>query len=210
MLLMFYSRTEKHAIAANTAFFVMLVSLFSVLINDADLVSQVSPTLILLSAIVSVHSAFYYSCHRELFNGIIEQLVLQPILLEVFVAKKILYTSLLYQLSFLLVMPIITILTGMQFLVALKLLFVLLLSIPIIITLSLLCGVLSIQQNNGSVITSVLVLPLIIPIMILAHGFIYNSSAYKDLYSLLFLILFTVPINVIAISYLLQKAVQKQ
>ena len=204
MFLTYQFLSEKNNILSNSCLIVIIISLFTILIKDIEIIERIGPNLIFIAIVIVLHSVFYHSFNQECSNGIIEQILLQPINIELFLAKRIFYTSLFYQVSTLMIMPILGILININSYMTCKLILATLFSIPTIIALSLLGGILSMKKGNNNIVMSIITLPLLIPISILGNSIIYNITEYKALLSLFLLVIFTFPINIIAISHSLK------
>lgn len=208
MLLTYQFLSERKNILSNICLLIVIISMFAILINDNELMQEVAPDIICIFITIILHSAFYHSFYREWADGVIEQILLQPIIIELFLIRKILVTSLFYQISIILVMPFLSVLTNMSSLASYKLMLSTLCSTPAIITLSLLGSALSISDNHNNTTMSIIILPLLIPVLILSSSVAHSSEMYTELLSLFILTILTIPINVIAISYLLKESVQ--
>ncbi|MBQ4874776.1 MAG: heme exporter protein CcmB [Rickettsiaceae bacterium H1] len=208
MFLTYQLFSEKKNIIFNIFLLIIISVLFILLINENEIIEKIGVNIIYISTILTFHSIFYHSLNKDFSNGTIEQLLLQPISIELFFIKKIFCTSLFYQFNMIFVIPFLSTLINISIYSTLKLTLVTIFSIPIIITISLLGGTLSLKSKD---IMSIITLPLLIPILIFGSSAIHsNTQEYTNLLLLLILVILTIPINIIAISYLLKAAIQNE
>lgn len=202
--------SRRYNIIFNTCLLVLTIILFTMLIKDSLIIQEIGPSLIFVSVILVLQSAAYHPLQQEYTNGTIEQILLQPIPLIPFIIKRVIYNTLFYQIGILLIIPIIYIMTNIDHDVFYRLTISLLCSIPIIIAISFTCSALSLKRDYSGIITSIISLPLLVPISILANSVVYVTNGYKELLCLFVVILLTLPVNIMGIYYSLKIAVENE
>ena len=199
--------SNKNNIFANTAVLILIVALFAILIKNDLILQNIGPSIIFISVVMVLHSIFYHIFQAEYSNGIIEQILLQPIFTPLFITQKLLSHTLFYQIIIMIITPMLGTILHLESVVIYRVILSLVLSIPVIIMISSTIGILA---KNNSIIVSVLTLPLLIPISILGNSIIYNIGEYKEVLSLLALIILTLPLNLIAICYFLKVGIENE
>ena len=162
-------------------FFVVVTSLFPLGIGaDPALLRKVAPGVIWVAALLSTLLGLHRMFAADYQDGTLEQLILSPQPLVLLVAGKILAHWLVCGLPLVILAPII----GIQFDLDVDSLYVLmvtlLLGTPVLSLLGSIGAALTLGVRGGSVLMSLLVLPLYIPVLIFGAGAVYANSVGLD------------------------------
>jgi len=158
-------------------FFVVVTSLFPLGIGaDPALLRKVAPGVIWVAALLSTLLGLHRMFAADYQDGTLEQLILSPQPLVLLVAGKILAHWLVCGLPLVILAPII----GIQFDLDVDSLYVLmvtlLLGTPVLSLLGSIGAALTLGLRGGSVLMSLLILPLYVPVLIFGAGAVYASS----------------------------------
>jgi len=162
-------------------FFVVVTSLFPLGIGaDAALLRKIAPGVLWVAALLSTLLGLQRMFAADYLDGALEQLVLSPQPLVLLVAGKIVAHWLVCGLPLVLIAPII----GIQFDLDASSLYVLmgtlLLGTPVLSLLGSIGAALTLGVRGGSVLMSLLILPLYIPVLIFGAGAVYANSVGLD------------------------------
>jgi len=158
-------------------FFVVVTSLFPLGIGaDPALLRKVAPGVIWVAALLSTLLGLHRMFAADYQDGTLEQLILSPQPLVLLVAGKIMAHWLVCGLPLVILAPII----GIQFDLDVDSLYVLmvtlLLGTPVLSLLGSIGAALTLGLRGGSVLMSLLILPLYVPVLIFGAGAVYASS----------------------------------
>lgn len=174
LLIAFRRRSE---IIYQLIFFIMVVSLFPLAIgDDKALLEKVAPAIIWVTALLATMLSLDSLFRSDFEDGTLEQLVLLKTPLAILVTAKISAHWFITGLPLILITPLLAILLYIPAEVISTLLFTLLLGTP---TLSLIGAVgiaLTVGLRQGGVILSLLIIPLYVPVLILATLTLQNSA----------------------------------
>jgi heme exporter protein B len=182
----FYALLKRDLILANRRraelanpllFFIIVISLFPLGTSPESKVLQaIAPGIIwvaaLLAAMLSLDSLF----RSDFEDGSLEQLVLTPHSLPLLVLAKILAHWLVTGLPLLLIAPLLSVLLFLPNTAIFTLMITLLLGTPILSLIGAIGVALTVGLRRGSVLLSLLVLPLYIPVLIFAAGAINEAA----------------------------------
>lgn len=186
---------RKSEVLTALFFFVVVTSLFPLGIGaDPDLLRKVAPGVIWVAALLSTLLGLHRMFAADYQDGTLEQLVLSPQPLVILVAGKIIAHWLVCGLPLVLLAPII----GIQFDLDTSSLYVLmaalLLGTPVLSLLGSIGAALTLGLRGGSLLMSLLILPLYVPVLIFGAGAVYansvglNISGHISLLSALFIL----------------------
>jgi heme exporter protein B len=168
---------RKSEVLTALFFFIIVTSLFPLGIGaDAALLRKIAPGVIWVAALLSTLLGLQRMFAADYLDGTLEQLLLSPRSFTVLVLGKITAHWIVCGLPLVILAPII----GLQFDLdasALKVLMLaLLLGTPILSLLGSVGAALTLGIRGGSVLMSLLVLPLYIPVLIFGAGAVYADS----------------------------------
>ena len=168
---------RKSEVLTALFFFVVVTSLFPLGIGaDPALLRKVAPGVIWVAALLSTLLGLHRMFAADYQDGTLEQLILSPQPLVLLVAGKILAHWLVCGLPLVILAPII----GIQFDLDVDSLYVLmvtlLLGTPVLSLLGSIGAALTLGLRGGSVLMSLLILPLYVPVLIFGAGAVYASS----------------------------------
>jgi heme exporter protein B len=172
---------RKSEVLTALFFFVVVTSLFPLGIGaDVALLRKIAPGVLWVAALLSTLLGLQRMFAADYLDGALEQLVLSPQPLVLLVAGKIVAHWLVCGLPLVLIAPII----GIQFDLDASSLYVLmgtlLLGTPVLSLLGSIGAALTLGVRGGSVLMSLLILPLYIPVLIFGAGAVYANSVGLD------------------------------
>lgn len=172
---------RKSEVLTALFFFVVVTSLFPLGIGaDAALLRKIAPGVLWVAALLSTLLGLQRMFAADYMDGALEQLILTPQPLVLLVAGKITAHWLVSGLPLVLLAPII----GIQFDLDASSLYVLmgslLLGTPVLSLLGSIGAALTLGVRGGSVLMSLLILPLYIPVLIFGAGAVYAQSVGLD------------------------------
>jgi len=172
---------RKSEVLTALFFFVVVTSLFPLGIGaDVALLRKIAPGVLWVAALLSTLLGLQRMFAADYFDGALEQLVLSPQPLVLLVAGKIVAHWLVCGLPLVLIAPII----GIQFDLDASSLYVLmgtlLLGTPVLSLLGSIGAALTLGVRGGSILMSLLILPLYIPVLIFGAGAVYANSVGLD------------------------------
>ncbi len=172
---------RKSEVLTALFFFVVVTSLFPLGIGaDAALLRKIAPGVLWVAALLSTLLGLQRMFAADYMDGALEQLILTPQPLVLLVAGKITAHWLVSGLPLVLLAPII----GIQFDLDASSLYVLmgslLLGTPVLSLLGSIGAALTLGVRGGSVLMSLLILPLYIPVLIFGAGAVYANSVGLD------------------------------
>ena len=163
-------------------FFVVVTSLFPLGIGaDAALLRKIAPGVLWVAALLSTLLGLQRMFATDYQDGSLEQLALSPQPMVLLVAGKIIAHWLVCGLPLVLLAPLI----GIQFDLDPSSLYVLMgtliLGTPVLSLLGSIGAALTLGVRGGSVLLSLLILPLYIPVLIFGAGAVYANSVGLDI-----------------------------
>ena len=173
---------RKSEVLTALFFFVVVTSLFPLGIGaDGDLLRKIAPGVLWVAALLSTLLGLQRMFAADYLDGALEQLILTPQSLVLLVSGKIAAHWLVSGLPLVLLAPII----GIQFDLDASSLYVLMASLllgtPVLSLLGSIGAALTLGVRGGSVLMSLLILPLYVPVLIFGAGAVYANSVGLDI-----------------------------
>jgi heme exporter protein B len=173
---------RKSEVLTALFFFVVVTSLFPLGIGaDGALLRKIAPGVLWVAALLSTLLGLQRMFAADYLDGALEQLILTPQSLVLLVSGKIAAHWLVSGLPLVLLAPII----GIQFDLDASSLYVLMASLllgtPVLSLLGSIGAALTLGVRGGSVLISLLILPLYIPVLIFGAGAVYANSVGLDI-----------------------------
>jgi heme exporter protein B len=168
---------RKSEVLTALFFFVVVTSLFPLGIGaDAALLRKIAPGVIWVAALLATLLGLHRMFAADYADGALEQIALSPQPLVLLVAGKIIAHWIVCGLPLVILAPVI----GIQFDLDPNSLYVLmgtlLLGTPVLSLLGSIGAALTLGVRGGSVLMSLLILPLYIPVLIFGAGAVYANS----------------------------------
>ena len=172
---------RKSEVLTALFFFVVVTSLFPLGIGaDAALLRKIAPGVLWVAALLSTLLGLHRMFAADYQDGALEQLALSPQPMVLLVTGKIIAHWIVCGLPLVLLAPVI----GVQFDLESSSLYVLmgalLLGTPVLSLLGSIGAALTLGVRGGSVLLSLLILPLYIPVLIFGAGAVYANSVGLD------------------------------
>ena len=172
---------RKSEVLTALFFFVVVTSLFPLGIGaDAALLRKIAPGVLWVAALLSTLLGLHRMFAADYHDGSLEQLALSPQPMVLLVAGKIIAHWIVCGLPLVLLAPVI----GIQFDLDASSLYVLmgtlLLGTPVLSLVGSIGAALTLGVRGGSVLLSLLILPLYIPVLIFGAGAVYANSVGLD------------------------------
>jgi heme exporter protein B len=172
---------RKSEVLTALFFFVVVTSLFPLGIGaDAALLRKIAPGVIWVAALLSTLLGLQRMFAADYADGALEQIALSPQPMVLLVAGKMIAHWMVCGLPLVILAPII----GIQFDLDTSSLYILmgtlLLGTPVLSLLGSIGAALTLGVRGGSVLMSLLVLPLYIPVLIFGAGAVYANSVGRD------------------------------
>lgn len=160
---------KRIEIANSLLFFIIIITLFPISIDhDAALLKRMAPGIICVATLLSTLLSLERLFADDLHDGTLEQLALLSTPLQMIVLVKVFSHWLITGLPLILISPVIAVLLSLDFNVWLALTGVLLLSTPAFSFIGAVGAALTVNMRKGSILLSLLTLPLYIPTLIFA------------------------------------------
>lgn len=149
------------------AFYIIIVTLFTFALGPQGIRIYAGAVMCvaLLLAVVTMLPLFY---ERDDEDGTLEQYLLQPALLEWLVLAKICGQWLAVAAPLLVISPLLAVMAGLDSEQTLSALLLLLLATPSIIAIGSVAAGLTLGARRGGLLQAIIVLPLYVPLLILA------------------------------------------
>jgi heme exporter protein B len=173
---------RKSEVLTALFFFIVVTSLFPLGIGaDVALLRKIAPGVIWVAALLSTLLGLQRMFASDYADGSLEQLALAPQSMVLLVTGKIIAHWIVCGLPLVLLAPLI----GIQFDLDASSLYVLmgtlLLGTPVLSLLGSIGAALTLGVRGGSVLLSLLILPLYIPVLIFGAGAVYANSVGLDI-----------------------------
>jgi heme exporter protein B len=173
---------RKSEVLTALFFFIVVTSLFPLGIGaDAALLRKIAPGVIWVAALLSTLLGLQRMFAGDYADGALEQLALAPQSMVLLVTGKIIAHWIVCGLPLVLLAPLI----GIQFDLDASSLYVLmgtlLLGTPVLSLLGSIGAALTLGVRGSSVLMSLLILPLFIPVLIFGAGAVYANSVGLDI-----------------------------
>ena len=168
---------RKSEVLTALFFFVVVTSLFPLGIGaDAALLRKIAPGVIWVAALLATLLGLHRMFAADYADGTLEQMALSPQPMVLLVVGKMIAHWIVCGLPLVILAPII----GIQFDLDLSSLYVLmgtlLMGTPVLSLLGSIGAALTLGVRGGSVLMSLLILPLYIPVLIFGAGAVYVNS----------------------------------
>ena len=172
---------RKSEVLTALFFFVVVTSLFPLGIGaDTALLRKIAPGVIWVAALLSTLLGLQRMFAADYADGALEQIALSPQPMVLLVAGKMIAHWMVCGLPLVILAPII----GIQFDLDTSSLYILmgtlLLGTPVLSLLGSIGAALTLGVRGGSILMSLLVLPLYIPVLIFGAGAVYANSVGLD------------------------------
>jgi len=172
---------RKSEVLTALFFFVVVTSLFPLGIGaDASLLRKIAPGVLWVAALLSTLLGLHRMFASDYQYGALEQLALAPQPMVILVTGKIIAHWMVCGLPLVLLAPLI----GIQFDLDTSSLYILMLSLllgtPVLSLLGSVGAALTLGVRGGSILMSLLILPLYIPVLIFGAGAVYANSVGLD------------------------------
>ena len=172
---------RKSEVLTALFFFVVVTSLFPLGIGaDAALLRKIAPGVIWVAALLSTLLGLHRMFAADYADGALEQMALSPQPMVMIVAGKIVAHWIVCGLPLVILAPMI----GIQFDLDRSSLYVLmgtlLLGTPVLSLLGSIGAALTLGVRGSSLLVSLLILPLYIPVLIFGAGAVYANSVGLD------------------------------
>ena len=172
---------RKSEVLTALFFFVVVTSLFPLGIGaDTALLRKIAPGVIWVAALLSTLLGLQRIFAADYADGALEQIALSPQPMVLLVAGKMIAHWMVCGLPLVILAPII----GIQFDLDTSSLYILmgtlLLGTPVLSLLGSIGAALTLGVRGGSILMSLLVLPLYVPVLIFGAGAVYANSVGLD------------------------------
>ena len=172
---------RKSEVLTALFFFVIVTSLFPLGIGaDGALLRKIAPGVIWVAALLSTLLGLQRIFSADYADGTLEQMVLSPQPFVLLVAGKIAAHWLVCGLPLVILAPIIGIQFDMDAGSLRVLILALLLGTPVLSLIGSIGAALTLGVRGGSVLMSLIVLPLYIPVLIFGAGAVYANTVGLD------------------------------
>ncbi|MCW1966146.1 heme exporter protein CcmB [Polynucleobacter sp.] len=172
---------RKSEVLTALFFFIVVTSLFPLGVGaDAALLRKIAPGVIWVAALLATLLGLQRMFAADYVDGALEQMALSPYPMVLLMTGKILAHWLVCGLPLVILAPII----GIQFDLDASSLYVLmgtlLLGTPVLSLLGSIGAALTLGVRGGSLLMSLLILPLYVPVLIFGAGAVYANSVGLD------------------------------
>lgn len=158
-------------------FFILIITLFPLALGpEPGILSRIAPGIIWVAALLATLLSLERLFRDDFNDGSLEQLLLAPAPLFVIVVAKVLAHWLLTGLPLIIISPLLAVLLGMDWDSWLAVFVTLLIGSPTLSFIGAIGVALTVGLRKGSVILSLLVLPLYVPVLIFATSAIEAAS----------------------------------
>jgi len=169
---------HKSEILTSIFFFVIVTSLFPLGIGpDIVLLKEIAPGVIWVCSLLATMLNLQRMYALDYLDGTLEQMVISPTPLIILVLGKIIASFLLTGFPLIVLSPVIAIQYGLTWDVIMVMVLSLLFGTPILTLLGSVGAALTLGVRGSSVLLSILILPLYIPVLIFGAG---SIEAYAN------------------------------
>lgn len=148
-------------------FYIIVVTLFTFAMGPEAMAANAGAVMCVALLLASI-SALPLLFERDYDDGSLEQLMLQPAMLEVAVAAKMAGQWLAIILPMLVISPLLAVMANMEWEAGLRALGLLLLASPTVVALGAIGAALTLGTRKGGLLQSLVVMPLYVPVLIFA------------------------------------------
>jgi len=168
---------QRNDIITPLIFFIIVISLFPLGVGpEPEMLRTIAPGVIWVAALLATLLSLSRLFSNELHDGTLEQLLLSPQPASVLVSAKIFSHWLTTGLPLVFISPLLAISLDMPFNAVIYTTLTLLLGTPILSLIGAVGAALTLGLRGGGVLLALLILPLYIPVLILATGAIIATS----------------------------------
>jgi heme exporter protein CcmB len=175
--------TNKATLLNSFAFYLITIVVFHIAVGPYELSPLVSNGIIIIGIIFSLMLSANLLLKNDHDKGILEQWLIQPFALEIVLLAKAVCFIIIFTLAYTLLMPVSFLLYNLSFEYLWITLVIGFLTMTII-TVVLLFGEALALHSNSSVLSFVLIMPLLIPVLVAATLSIQNQVYLWLLFSL--------------------------
>jgi len=195
---------SKGVMLSYVIFFIIIASLFPFSIgNDAEILKSIGVGVVWVAALLSSTLTLNRTFEEDYDNGTLEQLILAPIMPSLIILAKIISNWLVSGLPIVFVSALVSLIYDLPLNQILILMLALLLGTPVISTIGVMGAAFTVGLKRAGVVTSLLVMPLYIPVLIFGSGlsqsviFGYDSEQFMvNMVGIIFIFLITLPLSV--------------
>jgi len=149
------------------AFYIIVMTMFTFALG-AQAMAQYGAAAMCISLLLATITSLPLLFERDYEDGSMEQLLLQPYMLELIVLAKICGQFISHIFPIIAVSPILAIMSGMSSEQIYNAIFVLFLAAPSMVALGAISAALTLGSKRGGLLQALIIMPLYIPILIFA------------------------------------------
>lgn len=157
------------------AFYVIVVTLFTFALG-AEATAKYAAAIMCVSLLFATITTLPLLFERDHEDGTLEQLLLQPVLLELLVLAKIIGQWCSHIVPILLVSPLLALMADMSVVQMQDSFLMLLLASPTLVAIGAISAALTLGSKRGGLLQALVVMPFYVPVLIFATT--SNSSAF--------------------------------
>ncbi|RUO30262.1 heme exporter protein CcmB [Aliidiomarina soli] len=193
-------------------FLLVVITLFPLAVGPAaDTLARIAPGVIWVSALLSAMLGLERMFRDDFRDGALEHMLLLPCPVELAVLGKVIVHWLLTALPLLLISPLLALLLSLPMQALPILIVTLLLGTPVLSAVGAIGVALTVSLNRGGALLSLLLLPLLIPLLIFATAALeaatYNLSAAGPLAMMAAFLVLALGLSPLAVKAALQVSV---
>ncbi|RUO29922.1 heme exporter protein CcmB [Aliidiomarina sedimenti] len=193
-------------------FLLVVITLFPLAVGpSADTLARIAPGVIWVSALLSAMLGLERMFRDDFRDGALEHMLLLPCPVELAVLGKVIVHWLLTALPLLLISPLLALLLSLPMQALPILIVTLLLGTPVLSAVGAIGVALTVSLNRGGALLSLLLLPLLIPLLIFATAALeaatYNLSAAGPLAMMAAFLVLALGLSPLAVKAALQVSV---
>jgi len=168
---------QRNDILSPLIFFIIVISLFPLGVGpEPETLRLIAPGVIWVAALLATLLSLSRLFNNELHDGTLEQLLLTPQPTSILVSAKIVSHWLTTGLPLVIISPLLGISLNMSTDALIYTMLTLLLGTPVLSLIGAIGAALTLGLRGGGVLLALLILPLYIPVLILATGAIIATS----------------------------------
>jgi heme exporter protein B len=158
-------------------FFVLIITLFPLALGpEPGILSRIAPGIVWVAALLATLLSLERMFRDDFIDGSLEQMLVAPVPLFMVVIAKVIAHWVLTGFPLLIISPLLAVLLSMEWNTWIALVFTLLIGTPTLSFIGAIGVALTVGLRKGSVILSLLVLPLYVPVLIFATAAIEAAS----------------------------------
>ena len=164
---------------------VLFIIIFTIFIlgfgNQTNIIAEINISIIWICFLLSMQLSTANIFDREIIDGLFEQIILSGILIEYYVVIKLLIYWLMTIIPLIILCVIIFFLQDINYVMAKKFIFSMLINSFTLSALCLFGAFLTSCSNKNNFLTPLIIMPLSIPILIIAINMAQNIDAINNL-----------------------------